>query len=175
LAGRDPVAVDTVCAALIGLDPAQVRHLQLAHEAGLGVAELSRILIAGERIESLKRPFMSWADSVKARFGAVRLVEKDACTGCMGEMTSILIYLKQAGFGDRLGDLALVFGRVEALPDDLPPGVVIMGKCAEAHRGRGVWVPGCPPHGMDMTRGACQALGLDWAVVQAAVDKLHDF
>ena len=43
-------------------------------------------------------------------------MERNACTGCMGEMVSTFIYLTEAGFAHRLADLTLVMG----MPDELP-------------------------------------------------------
>jgi uncharacterized protein (DUF362 family) len=40
MAGEDGVAVDAVCARLIGLDPLEVKHLRLAHDRGIGIADL---------------------------------------------------------------------------------------------------------------------------------------
>lgn len=54
VAGTDPVAVDAVAAAVMGFDPMEVGHVALAHEAGLGVADLSRIEIVGDSIEAVR-------------------------------------------------------------------------------------------------------------------------
>jgi uncharacterized protein (DUF362 family) len=54
IAGRDPVAVDTVGAAIMGIDPEKVRHIQLAEDVGMGVGTLSDIEILGEPIETVK-------------------------------------------------------------------------------------------------------------------------
>jgi len=40
---ENPVAADAVGARELGLDPMSIRHLRLAHELGLGVADLSEI------------------------------------------------------------------------------------------------------------------------------------
>ncbi len=57
LAGEDAVAVDAVCARLIGLDPMEVKHLSLAHERGIGNANLDQIDIVGERLEDVSTIF----------------------------------------------------------------------------------------------------------------------
>ena len=57
LAGEDAVAVDAVCARLIGLDPMEVKHLSLAHERGIGNADLDQIDIVGERLEDVSTIF----------------------------------------------------------------------------------------------------------------------
>jgi uncharacterized protein (DUF362 family) len=55
LAGTDPVAVDAVGAAAMGFDPMRVGYLRLAHEAGLGVADLGRIEVVGDRLDRVRR------------------------------------------------------------------------------------------------------------------------
>jgi len=57
LAGADGVAVDAVCARLIGLDPLEVKHLRLAHDRGLGIADLGQIEVVGERLEDVATIF----------------------------------------------------------------------------------------------------------------------
>ena len=174
LAGADVVAVDAVCAAMVGFDVDHVLHVKLAGEAGLGVADLDRIEVRGETIAAVRRRFVPFHEAAYRRFGNATVIEKDACTGCMGEIFSTFVYLNQAGFEDRLRDLTLILGT----PDEAPTvrgTPVVVGKCAQAHRDLGVFVPGCPPHGMAITDAACEALGIDKEVVHKAVEKLHDF
>ncbi|MDP6349755.1 MAG: DUF362 domain-containing protein, partial [Chloroflexota bacterium] len=51
LAGADQVAADAVSASLMGFDPMEIPFLRLAHERGLGVADLRGIEVVGEDIE----------------------------------------------------------------------------------------------------------------------------
>lgn len=57
LAGADPVAVDAVGAALMGIDPLSVPYLALAHERGLGCADLDKINVVGGAVDRPERPF----------------------------------------------------------------------------------------------------------------------
>jgi uncharacterized protein (DUF362 family) len=57
IAGRDGVAVDAVCTAVMGFDVKQVKHLRLAHELGLGNMDLSNIEIRGELLENVATVF----------------------------------------------------------------------------------------------------------------------
>ncbi len=57
IAGTDVVAVDAVCASIMGIDPKDVQHLQLATTHGLGIADLDAITILGEQIQNVRRVF----------------------------------------------------------------------------------------------------------------------
>ena len=57
IAGTDPVAVDAVGAAVMGIPPESVKHLRLAEETGLGTCRLERIEVLGEPVEKVKRKF----------------------------------------------------------------------------------------------------------------------
>ncbi len=54
IAGTDPVAVDAIATAVMGLDPKAVGYLQLAERAGLGTADLDRITILGDRLDEVR-------------------------------------------------------------------------------------------------------------------------
>jgi len=57
IAGTDPVAVDAVGAAVMGIPPTDVTHLLLAEKKGLGTCNLEEITVLGEPIEKVKRKF----------------------------------------------------------------------------------------------------------------------
>ena len=57
IAGTDPVAVDTVGAAVMGIPPEGVKHLRLADERGLGTCDLKQIEVLGEPIDRVKKNF----------------------------------------------------------------------------------------------------------------------
>lgn len=56
LAGTDAVAVDAVASALVGLDPMEVATTRIADASGLGVGQLDRIEIVGERLQDVRCP-----------------------------------------------------------------------------------------------------------------------
>lgn len=57
IAGTDPVAVDSVGAAVMMIPPDEVKHLRLAEKKGLGINNLNQIEILGEPIEKVRRKF----------------------------------------------------------------------------------------------------------------------
>ncbi len=57
VAGSDGLAVDAVCAKIMGMDLKKVKHLRLASEKGLGVMDLGEIEVKGESIERVATKF----------------------------------------------------------------------------------------------------------------------
>jgi uncharacterized protein (DUF362 family) len=57
IAGVDPVAVDAVGAAVMGISSTDVKHLVLAEKKGLGTCRLEKINVVGEPIEAVRRVF----------------------------------------------------------------------------------------------------------------------
>lgn len=56
-AGKDAVSVDTIEALIMGWDPKSVNHLRYLNEAGAGNIDISRITIAGDSIEKVRKNF----------------------------------------------------------------------------------------------------------------------
>ena len=171
-AGNDVVAVDAVCATVAGFDSRGILHVQLAADANLGTSDLNLIEICGEEIEAVRHPFIPYLQAAQHLYGDANIVEKDACTGCMGELVSTFVYLKRAGFSDRLTDLTLIMGNPDNLPS-LNETLVVVGRCAQKYRCLGVFVPGCPPHGRKITDGVCEALEIDQETVHRSIVELH--
>jgi uncharacterized protein (DUF362 family) len=172
-AGSDVVAVDAVCAAVAGFDVGEILHIQGAAEANLGVCDMRLIEVRGERIDSVKHPFIPFLTAARDMFGGASIIEKNTCTGCMGESVSAFIYLNKAGFYDKLRGLTMIMGTPEEIPP-LKEKPVVIGRCAKEYRHLGVFVPGCPPHGMKINDAVCQALGVDKKTVQRAIFELHN-
>jgi uncharacterized protein (DUF362 family) len=63
IAGTDPVAVDAVGAAVMGISPTEVKHLVLAEKKGLGTCRLENIEVIGEPIEKVRRKFRRYISS----------------------------------------------------------------------------------------------------------------
>lgn len=172
VAGDDAVAVDSVCARIIGLDIDRIMHVNLAQKAGLGVADPVRIDVKGERIESVTRKFLSFSGSFQAKFGALDLIEKNACTGCTGELPSTLRYLCHAGVGEKLAQLTLIMGNPEEVRITREVCVVI-GQCAKRYAYLGVYVPGCPPNALIITDRICEAMNINKRSVHRIIRELH--
>jgi len=172
IAGNDVVAVDAVCATVAGFDVGEILHIQLAAEANLGVCDMHLIEVRGEGINLVKHPFIPFLQAARDLYGGAKIIEKDTCTGCMGESVSAFIYLDKAGFHDKLRDLTIIMGAPEEIPP-LKEKPVVIGQCAKKYRHLGVFVPGCPPHGMKINDAVCQALRIDEDIVHRTIVELH--
>lgn len=58
IVGKDPVATDSVASFIMGFDPEKVPTLKLGQQEGLGISDLHKIEIKGEKIEEVFRPFI---------------------------------------------------------------------------------------------------------------------
>ncbi len=67
LASGDCVALDAVAARMMGFDPMSLAFIRLAHEAGLGCADLKEIEIAGEDIGGVNFGFQANQDTFASR------------------------------------------------------------------------------------------------------------
>lgn len=59
LAGHDQVAVDAVSAKLMGFDPMDIEFLRLAHDRGLGCADVAQIDIVGDNVKDINLHFQT--------------------------------------------------------------------------------------------------------------------
>jgi uncharacterized protein (DUF362 family) len=148
LAGKDPVAVDTVTLLVMGFDPKQQRHAVLAEEHGIGTMDVNEIEVVGEEIESVKRRFKTAAEALQSilKLQDFRIISNDKmCTGCRGVMFYFLKVLDDQGKLDQIKDLTFVLGEQASLPEIDKEKTILVGVCTERYKGLGRYVPGCPP------------------------------
>ena len=63
VAGADVVAVDAVCARLIGMNPDDFEFLALAQAKELGTSKLAEIRVVGQPVEEVARRFEKWPEA----------------------------------------------------------------------------------------------------------------
>lgn len=158
LAGKDPVAVDTVGATIMGFDARrEIPMLRGAEMAGLGTADLRRIQCVGTPVEKVQRPF---------RRGDIHLIGLDprievymggACEGCLHfTRTGLDFYLAHPKLLAGVEKITFIIGANAEVPEKLDHGptrsyVFVVGDCAEKHRTRGIFLPGCASTSMHRT------------------------
>jgi len=168
VAGSDALYVDIVGAALMGIDIAQVMHLQyMGKKEGKRVA-LDAVDLVGERVEDHKQSFMTGFDVFRARYPEVCIVQGDsACSGCTNELVSAITYMKEAGYGEQMRGLTVVIGN--ASDAGATEKVVALGKCAAELKGADAYVRGCPPKEDAMVRAIAEVCGADADAVMATM------
>ena len=144
IASGNALAADLVATQVIGQDPRRVKYLRYATKAGLGPKTLAEIRVLGCAVASVQRRFKTAQEAVEEQYRemGIRVVARNACSGCWTEFRHIYYELKE----DRakLKGYTFVLGRV----DEVPKGdkVVVLGDCAAAGGTGGAYCPGCPPH-----------------------------
>lgn len=170
-AGRDPVAVDSVFAQIMGVWPTDIMHLVYAQRKGLGVCDPARIKTVGVPIPEVRRPFRPAFEVLRNRYPGLTIKAEKACTGCTGELISTLIYIREANQVERLKDLTVIIGE----PPEEWKGekTVVIGNCAQKLKERHPFVPGCPPVVDAITERVCEVCEIDAQLIFKKRDELH--
>lgn len=95
LASSDGVALDAVASKIIGLEPMKIHTTAIAHQRGLGVGDLARIEILGEKLADVRIPDFDLPSNamletmpgfvVRGMLGMLKArpeINKKACAGC---------------------------------------------------------------------------------------------
>ena len=131
LAGRDPVAVDAVASAVMGMDPLGVDTTRIAFETGVGEARLEQIEVVGTPIAEIRHQFaLPDLELSESRFPGLRIYGGDYCRSCQYYTRRGVDRLVEQGLLDPSHPLSLVIGRDPVVPDQLEGRVIILGDCA---------------------------------------------
>lgn len=146
LAGLDPVAVDTVGAEVIGIDPRTMRYLTWAEERGLGVTDRMRIETVGLSVhEAYRKRTTTCLEYDNKHHTHIRLLDYGSCTGCFGRIGDLMLP-RSANDEKMREDVYLQMGP-RATPLE-QKNVLLCGNCAAPTFYNdlvGTFVPGCPP------------------------------
>jgi hypothetical protein len=147
LAGKDLVAVDSVCARLIGYEPEETLLTANAEARGLGVMDPEGIVILGEPLEGVKRRFLRSIEDNPVEVEGFNLIHGSVtCTGCRNTVMSALIDMRNADQLAYLPGITVVTGD-DPVPADVPPdGIVTVGLCIPRDQRSMRHVKGCPPN-----------------------------
>ena len=170
-AGRDPVAVDSVFAQIMGIEPQEIMHLLYCQQKGFGTCDAGKIEVMGVPISEARRPFHTAFEVMRQRYPGLIIQAEKACTGCTGEIISPLIYIREAKQVEKLKGLTVIIG--EAPEQWQGEKVVAIGKCAQRLKGRLPFVPGCPPTVEAITEKVCEVCEIDVQLVFQKREELH--
>jgi len=170
-AGRDPVAVDSVFTQIMGIRPTDVMHLAYSEKRGLGTCDPAAIETLGAPISEVRRPFRPAFEVLCRRYPGLAIQAEKACTGCTGEFISTLIYIREAEQLEKLQNLRVIMG--ETTGKIAGEKLVVIGKCAQEHKEKFPFVPGCPPAVEAITAKVCEVCQIDVQMVWAKREELH--
>ncbi|MEM3046391.1 MAG: DUF362 domain-containing protein [Candidatus Bathyarchaeia archaeon] len=145
LAGTDPVAVDTVSAKVIGVEPKTLRYLRWAEERGLGVADLDSIRVVGAPVNAGRKATTTTVEYNNRRCRHIKILDFASCTGCHGRVSAHVFAFQD---GEMKEDATIVVGP-EARQPTGGGKVILVGRCAAPtffNRLKGTYIPGCPPN-----------------------------
>jgi len=154
VAGRDPVAVDSICSRIMGIDPQDVLHIKYAEELGVGIMDPERIEIVGRTVEEVSKKFMLPEEKLTELGEGLELdirMDQRTCTGCISTIFQTFGFLKQYGMIDSIKGLTIVSGMgIEKVPDVPKDKLLLVGNCTKRFKDRGRFVEGCPFWPTDM-------------------------
>jgi len=157
--GDDLLAVDCTAAEIMGFDNHEIPHLNLAKKR-LWDGEDRSIRILGDDLNKLKRRFKRPVLSSAGLFSSVHCVECGVCNGCLSAIRHSLDKLDFENELSTFSEVTVVSGRPmdnQMTLDRWRGDLILFGNCAsgfqfynKANRQEGHWIPGCPPHIVDL-------------------------
>ena len=149
VAGKDPVAVDSVCSKIMHFDPSEIRHLKQAAEAGLGTNDLDQIDIVGEDLaEVTPEHFEPPPSSIEgiSPFDTIRIVNGNPCSNCMASLASYLHgYMPKSWAKEATSRIQVLLGAKAKMQGT--GNEIALGDCLRRYEGKIPFIPGCPPAG----------------------------
>jgi len=146
MGGTDAVAVDTVAARIMGLDPSEVLSLCLAQGMGYGVWDEREIKVLGNSVEGVRRPFKRACAPLELDLEKICFIKGEACNGCPNALRIALDRLKDAGVDlKKLPKLEISMGSKARLSESKDSVMLPIGNCQKQYRHLPNHVPGCPP------------------------------
>jgi len=146
VAGDDPVAVDAVCAYMLGFDPLDIPTTRIAYSDGLGEADLRNIVIKGVEIGRVRRPIRKCDHNIEGVHPKIETFVGGTCVGCLTSSRGFIDGIIKRGWIDELEKITIITGMDIHFGHE-PTGEIIfvLGDCAKAYGNKGIFIPGCIP------------------------------
>jgi len=146
MAGTDAVAVDTVAARIMDIDPTEVLSLCLAQGMGYGVWDEEKIQILGQSIAEVRRPFVRACAPLHLDAEKIRFLDGQACNACRDGLRVAMDRLRAVGISlDKLPKLEISMGSQATLSESPDCIQLPIGNCQKQYKHLPNYVPGCPP------------------------------
>jgi uncharacterized protein (DUF362 family) len=144
LVGVDAFATDSLACGIMGISASDVPHLRMGAERGYGVINLDAIRANPENWKDVQSPFAPPPVELSIEFTGFTILDQQSCSACQ---STLLMFLRK--YGKQLRDtkpddedIVIAIGKGH---EELPAGTLCVGNCTAKHKGRGVFVSGCPP------------------------------
>ena len=146
MAGTDAVAVDTIAARIMDIDPEEVAPLAWAKKMGFGVGDEKEISVLGNSISEVFRPFKRSCAPLKIDAKKINFIDGQACNACRDGLRIALERLQASGVDlEKLPQLKISLGSKASLEDSEGWVQMPIGNCQNQYKHLPNFVPGCPP------------------------------
>jgi len=146
MAGTDAVAVDTIAARIMDIDPEEVAPLAWAKRMGFGVWDEKEIRILGNSVSEVCRPFKRSCAPLKIDAKKINFIDGQACNACRDGLRIALERLQASGVDlEKLPQLKISLGSKANLEDSEDCVQMPIGNCQNQYKHLPNFVPGCPP------------------------------
>ena len=146
MAGTDAVALDTICARIMGIDPEEVAPIGWAKKMGFGVWDEREIKVLGNSLADVFRPFKRSCAPLKIDAKKIEFIDGQACNACRDGLRIALERLKASGVDlDKLPEVKITLGSKASLDSSAGCVQVPIGNCQNQYKDLPNFVPGCPP------------------------------
>jgi uncharacterized protein (DUF362 family) len=147
VAGKDLVAVDSVCGQIAGFDPNELLIPKMGADQGLGNLNPNAIKIVGEKLNNVQRRFLRSTEDNPVKVEGFNLIYGGVtCTGCRNTVMSVLMDMRNSDQLAYLPGVTVITGD-PVIPMGIPEdSIVAVGKCVPKERRGKRFVAGCPPN-----------------------------
>ncbi|MFH1032010.1 MAG: DUF362 domain-containing protein [Chloroflexota bacterium] len=149
VAGKDPIAVDSTCCRMTGLDITKTPYFQAILDCNLGKHKEEDIEVRGRKVkEVFKKLWTPYLDDIVKKYPEYRFYKHEgACFLCEGLIAWSLERIKPLGEYEKNAGMSIVYGRAKELPKGVKPqDLILLGNCIpKKFRDKGIWVQACPP------------------------------
>lgn len=142
VASLNCLAADKTGCELMGFEFEEVPHLRLVRDRG--IISLEGVSVQPEDYRKFGKPYRRSPDKMDIEFPNIVVHDKGSCSACL---STTLLFLKR--FLSEMGDYVLADGKLHIAigkdAKDFPEGTILIGNCTAPEKGRGKFIPGCPP------------------------------
>ncbi len=156
--GKNTVSVDAVSSEIMGISPQEVEHIKLAEQNGVGIADLNKIKVIGDKIEDVKVKFEKAPTEAETKDAIIEILElpPDSVDVIHGHLCSTCalnyigpVWALRDDAGTNYRQKILLLSAHAEVPDDYEGQLILWGNCQRKNVQKAgkdaIFVKGCPP------------------------------